>query len=67
VFETYRMLGRERELELQREADRLHVLPPSKLWACLRAIPSQMGRVAARVASRTSTKKVGAATEFEEV
>ena len=31
MFETYRMLGRQREAELLREAQRLHALGPSAL------------------------------------
>lgn len=35
MFETYRMLGAEREAELLREAQRLHALPPPKFCARL--------------------------------
>ena len=35
MFETYRMLGREREAELLREAERLQDLTSSALWARL--------------------------------
>jgi hypothetical protein len=35
MFETYRMLGDEREAKLLREAQRLHALPPSKFCARL--------------------------------
>jgi hypothetical protein len=52
MFETYRMLGRQREAELQHEADRLHALPPSKLWARVTACVSK------KSAKRATTTKV---------
>jgi hypothetical protein len=35
MFETYRMLGGQREAELLREAQRLHALPPPRFRARL--------------------------------
>jgi hypothetical protein len=46
MFETYKMLGAEREAELLRDAQRLRVLPPSRLWAWLSAVFSVARRTA---------------------
>jgi hypothetical protein len=51
MFETYRMLGQQREAELQREADRLHALPPSKLWAAAKAYGRRRRRSEVRPSS----------------
>ena len=46
MFETYRMLGSEREAELLREAERLHALPPSRAWTRLAASFARARRAA---------------------
>jgi hypothetical protein len=65
MFETYRMLGREREAELQREADRLHALPPARLWGRMKAGLSPPRRRAARAASENAANP-GTTVEVEE-
>ena len=46
MFETYRMLGAEREAELLHEAQRLQALPPAQLWIRLSRVVSVVRRPA---------------------
>ena len=48
MYETYRMLGAEREAELRREAERLQRLPSSRWWACVESTLSSARRLAVR-------------------
>jgi hypothetical protein len=52
MFETYRMLGEQREAELLQQAQRLHALPPARAWAGLAGAFSHARGLAARL--RTS-------------
>ncbi len=52
MFETYRMLGEQREAELLQQAQRLHALPPARVWAGLAGAFSHARGLAARL--RTS-------------
>lgn len=45
MFETYRLLGAEREAELLAEADRLHKLPSSRWRARLARVRSSARRL----------------------
>jgi hypothetical protein len=66
MFETYRMLGREREQELQREAERLHALPPSKVWARVRAAGSSARQLLCS-GSRLAAKGPASSSNVDEV
>lgn len=48
MFETYRMLGEQREAELLHEAERLHSLPPARVRAAVAAAVSHARGLAVR-------------------
>jgi hypothetical protein len=53
MFETYRMLGEQREAELLHEAERLHALPPARVRAAFaRALSHARGLAAWRRTSK---------------
>jgi hypothetical protein len=64
MFETYRMLGVQREAELLRAAQRLHSRPSSRLWVRLAgAALSPVRRLA--VQARSGDERLQATTEAD--
>ncbi len=65
MFETYRMLGGEREAELLREAQRLHALPSRRLHARFAQALSLAQRLVVRFPGGTARVRATSAGDSE--